>query len=110
VAGKYRVARPQQLDFYPYNYGRPPLVRNMAFRATKPAPDCTLIRPVHFAALLSAWTLLALLAGCTMRLPVAELCDWPVFMIAAADRYRCEDSPPEPAIIVPRGTGTDDLA
>ena len=65
---------------------------------------------IHRLAVLSVLALLAaLLAGCTIRLPAAELCTYPAWLIAAADQYRCEDNAPELPIIVPRGTGWGDL-
>ena len=69
-----------------------------------------MIRPYHAVALVSPWALAALLAaGCAIRLPVAELCVYPAWWIAAADRYRCEDNAPEPPIVVPLGAGWGDL-
>ena len=64
-------------------------------------------RPLHFAPMLSLWALPVLLAGCTIRLPLAELCQRPAWQIAVADQWRCY--PAEPSIIVPRGAEWDDL-
>lgn len=61
----------------------------------------------RLAAVIVLWSLAQLLAGCTIRLPAAELCAYPLWVIAAAEQWRC--APGEPAIIVPRGLAWDNL-
>ena len=63
----------------------------------------------RLALVVSLWTLAALLAaGCTIRLPTAELCGYPAWMIAVEAQWRCAGVV-EPAIIVPRGMAWDNL-